>query len=73
LEDVIEGERVRLMKVHSLLGCASIALDNDDGHDGRQPDYAHVVDVARDMIHETTVRLDSAYLQRFYERIQEKN
>jgi hypothetical protein len=59
------------MKAHAVLGCASIALDQDYGPSSHQPDYAHVIDVARDMIHETTVQLDSAYLQHFYERIQE--
>jgi hypothetical protein len=68
LKDIIEGERVRLLKAHSVLGCAGIALDYDDGSDSRQPDYAHVVDVVRDMIQETTVRLDLANLAPFYER-----
>ncbi len=70
LKEIIEIERIRLMKAHSVLGCTSIALDHDDGTDHRHPDYAHVVDVVRDMIQETTVRLDGAYLGRFYERIQ---
>jgi hypothetical protein len=33
-----------------------------------RPDYAHVVDVVRDMIQETTARLDLAKLAPFYEK-----
>lgn len=70
LEDIIEAERARLMTVRSVLGCTRAALNNDDDSDLHPIDYADVVEIARAMIQETTIRLDSAYLQRFYERIQ---
>lgn len=70
LRAIIEGERIRLLKAYSVLGCTGIALDYDDGSDPRQPDYAHVVDVVRDMIQEVTARLDLANLAPFYERDQ---
>ena len=72
LRDIIEVERVRLLRAHSVLGCTSIALDYDDGLDPRQPDYAHVVDVVRDMILETTIRLDLANLGPLYERVRDE-
>jgi hypothetical protein len=68
LREIIESERVRLLKAHSVLSCTSIALDYDDGSDPHRPDYAHVVDVVRDMIQETTARLDLAKLAPFYEK-----
>jgi hypothetical protein len=70
LRAIIEGERVRLLKACSVLGCTSIALDYDDGSDPRQPDYAHVVDVVRDLIQEVTARLDFVNLAPFYEKDQ---
>lgn len=70
LRAIIEGERARLLKACSVLGCTSIALDYDDGSDPRQPDYAHVVDVVRDLIQEVTARLDFVNLAPFYEKDQ---
>lgn len=69
LEGIIEAERARLMVVRAVLGCTRVALNNDDDSDIHPLEYADVVEVARVMIEETTVRLDSTRLQRFYERI----
>lgn len=70
LEDIIEAERARLMVARSVLGCTKVALNNDDDSDIHPLEYADVVQVAREMIEEATVRLDSAHLQRFYQRIE---
>ena len=69
LQDIIETERIRLMTARSVLGCARVALNNDDDSDVDPLEYADVVGLAREMIQEATVRLDSARLQRFYERM----
>jgi hypothetical protein len=44
------------MTVRSVLGCTRAALNNDDDSDLHPLEYADVVEVAREMIQETTVR-----------------
>ena len=69
LEDIIEEERTRLMVADAVLGCTSVAINNDQSADDHAFVYADVIDLARKMIHQTTERLDSAYLRAFYEQI----
>lgn len=69
LDETIERERARLMRAESILGCASVAISYaTPGLDERQPYYPDVVDAAREMIVEATVRLDSVYLHRLRRR-----
>jgi hypothetical protein len=69
LEDIIEEERTRLMVADAVLGCTSVAISNDQSADDHAFVYADVIDLARKMIHQTTERLDSAYLRAFYEQL----
>lgn len=70
LEEAIEVERGRLMKADSILGCASLALDYGDNCDPRKPYYPDVVDVARDLISESALRLDAVNLKPLIVRMQ---
>jgi hypothetical protein len=67
LKTIIETERARLMAARAVLGCTRVALNNDNDSDVDPLEYADVVEVAREMIQQVTVRLDSAYLQKFYD------
>ncbi|PZN31554.1 MAG: hypothetical protein DIU71_09640 [Proteobacteria bacterium] len=70
LEDVIEDERLRLMKAHSILSCATIAME--EGHlDERGPYYPAIIDLARDLIDETLRRLDSVKLRVFLQPLRD--
>jgi len=69
LDETIERERTRLMRAESILGCASVAISYANSASGeKQPYYPDVVDAAREMIIEATVRLDSVYLHRLRRR-----
>jgi hypothetical protein len=68
LEDIIEEERIRLLTAGTVLGCASVAVENDRSVD-RHPFYADAIELARKMILETTDRLDSVCLEAFYEQL----
>ncbi len=69
LEDIIEEERTRLLTAGTVLGCASVAIENDRSADRHAFYYADVIEVARKMIIQTTDRLDSVYLRAFYEQL----
>ena len=63
LLETIEVERTRLMKAESLLHCAILAMDDDDGLDnGDRPYYQTIIDVARDLVNQTLEQLDSVNL-----------
>ena len=69
LEDIIEEERTRLLTAGTVLGCASVAIENDRSADRHAFYYADVIEVARKMILQTTDRLDSVCLEAFYEQL----
>ena len=69
LEDIIEEERTRLLTAGTVLGCTSVAIENDGSADRHAFYYADVIEVARKMILQTTDRLDSVYLRAFYEQL----
>lgn len=55
---------MRLMRVHSALGCVGHALLYEDHFedDPARPSFADVVALARDIVGETVNRLDSVHL-----------
>ena len=61
LENTIEDERARLMTVHSLLGCIAIAMRVELGNPGA-PHYLTLVEMARDLLDESILRLDALAL-----------
>ena len=61
LENAIEDERARLMTIHSLLGCIAIAMRVERGNPGA-PHYLTLVEMARDLLDESILRLDSLAL-----------
>lgn len=71
LEAIIEEERTRLMTAGTVLGCTSVAIENDRSADRHAFYYADVIDVARKMILQATDRLDSVYLEAFYEQLRQ--
>lgn len=70
LEGAIERERARLMRADSVLGCASLALEYGDNADPRRPYYSDVVDLARELVSESALRLDSVNLRPLMHRRQ---
>lgn len=70
LEDIIEEERTRLMLARNVLGCTAVAINNDRVVDQSPFVYGDVIELTREMIDETTNRLDSAYLQEFYDQLE---
>lgn len=69
LQDIIEEERTRLLTAGTVLGCASVAIENDRSADRHAFYYADAIDLARKMILQTTDRLDSVCLEAFYEQL----
>jgi hypothetical protein len=69
LEDIIEAERTRLMLARNVLGCTIVAINHDRIVDESPFVYSDVIELAREMIDETTNCLDSAYLRTFYEEL----
>lgn len=64
---VIEAERARLEKALTILGCTTVAINNDPRADEHQFLYGDMIEWARQMINETTNRLDSVHLRGVYE------
>ena len=66
----IEVERARLMKAESLLHCACLAMDYDDGFDdGERPYYPDVIELARELVNQTLAQLDSVTLGPMIEKL----
>ena len=63
LHEAIEAERDNLSKAESLLGCLSLAMQQES-HSGGGPFYPDVADIARDLVRQSINRLDSLALQR---------
>lgn len=70
LEHLIEEERTRLLTAGTVLGCTSVAIENDRSADHHAFFYAHAIELARTMILQTTDRLDAVRLGTFYEQLQ---
>lgn len=55
LENVIDEERLRLLRAHSLLRCTSIAMEHgsDDEDEAPGPYFPALIELAAELIHET--------------------
>jgi hypothetical protein len=69
LEDIIEEERTRLMLARNVLGCTTVAINNDCSEDQSRFAYGDVIELACELINRTTDRLDSAYMRKFYDQL----
>ena len=69
LRDIIEDERTRLQTALTILGCTKVAINNDQRADGHQFCYGDMIELAWQMIDQTTNNLDSAYLRSFYDQL----
>jgi hypothetical protein len=69
LEDIIEEERTRLMLARNVLGCTTVAINHDCSEDQSRFAYGDVIELACEMINQTTDRLDSAYMRKFYDQL----
>ena len=70
LATLIQLERSRLMKAHSVLSCLTVAMDHMDYEDAqgqRILDYPQVIELVRDLVEESINRLDSVHIQEFFE------
>lgn len=63
VEDLIEAERERLMRAHSLLDCIIVAMADDDSMPAHGPHYPSLIEMARDLINESIGQLDATNLQ----------
>jgi hypothetical protein len=59
LEGIVEDERSRLMKAHSILSCAVIAMEDEQVCTGEGPYWPSVIESASELIDESMRRLDS--------------
>jgi hypothetical protein len=67
LQDIIEDERTRLMKVRSILGCVVLAMEGSDGH-ACELDFPDILELTRSLINESINHLDSVNLRPFLSR-----
>jgi hypothetical protein len=58
LERIVEDERDRLMKAHSILSCVTLAMENDDGSHKPGPFYPGLIEMAMELLNESIKRLD---------------
>ncbi|HEY4365698.1 MAG TPA: hypothetical protein VGN07_00565 [Steroidobacteraceae bacterium] len=59
LEDIVEEERARLMKAHSILDCVIRAMEDEEGASGNDgPYWPAVIESARDLINESIQKLE---------------
>lgn len=63
VEDLIEEERERLMRAHSVLDCVLMAMGDDDSMPTGGPYYPSLIEIARDLINESVRQLDAVNLQ----------
>lgn len=63
VEDLIEEERERLMRAHSLLDCILVAMGDDDSMPTQGPHYPSLIEIARDLVNESIGQLDATNLQ----------
>lgn len=58
LEDIVEEERLRLMKAHSILSCVITAMEDEDICTGDGPYWPAVIESACDLVNESIRRLE---------------
>jgi hypothetical protein len=58
LDDIVEEERLRLMKAHSILSCVITAMEDEDICTGDGPYWPAVIESARDLVDESIKRLE---------------
>lgn len=63
VEDLIEEERERLMRAHSVLDCTLISMNEDDSMPTDGPHYPSLIEIARDLVDESIRQLDATNLQ----------
>jgi hypothetical protein len=62
VEDAIEVERERLMRAHTLLSCAAIAMDAEDlAFEG--PHYLTIIEMSRDLVSQAINNLEPMVLE----------
>jgi len=62
IEDAIELERERLMRAHTLLSCAALAMDAEDlSFEG--PHYVTVIEMSRDIVNQAINNLEPMNLE----------
>ena len=59
IENIVEDERARLMKAHSILGCVVIAMEDEQICSNEGPYWPSLIESAIDLIDESIRRLDS--------------
>lgn len=64
-DEVIENERMRLMKAHAILGCVQRAIESDGVCAGDRPYWPAAIEVAGELVNEAVRRLeDLEYAER---------
>src|SRR5437868_6640831 len=72
VEDLVEAERERLMRAHSVLDCILRAMDADDVMPTEGPHYPSLIEIARDLVDESIRRLDAANLRSAPEKVEDE-
>jgi hypothetical protein len=57
-DEIIENERIRLMKAHAILGCVQRALESDGMCTGVGPYWPAAIEAVGELINETIRRLE---------------
>jgi hypothetical protein len=68
LEEVLEGERTRLMLANSMLGCVQIALDPEAVRVAPPVYFPEVLEMARQLINTSVARLEYEEIRRVWHR-----
>jgi hypothetical protein len=63
VEDLIEEERERLMRAHTVLDCTLMSMNDDDSMPTDGPHYPSLIEIARDLVNESIRQLDVTNLQ----------
>lgn len=58
LEDIVEEERTRLMKAHSILSCVITAMEDEDACTDDGPYWPAAIETACDLVNESIRRLE---------------
>jgi hypothetical protein len=70
LEDAIEAERDRLMRAHTLLSCAALAMDAEDlSFEG--PHYLTVIEMSRDLVNQAINNLEPMTLESAMQQVED--
>lgn len=57
-DEVIESERMRLMKAHAILGCVQRAIESDGVCAGDRPYWPAAIEAAGELVNEAVRRLE---------------